>query len=582
MSQLQYAQTTGCPSVNRIIEWVKTQVAPCGTHHLHAGAPAYKARFDTVLKFHAPGLAPIQHQNEAWHIRTDGTPAYARRFRRCFGFYEQLSAVSGSDGWHHVTPNGTDAYQQRYDWCGNFQEGFCTVRDNEGCYVHITPDGTPAYDQRWHYAGDFRDNIAVVQTKHGHATHIDATGRYLHECWFLDLDVFHKGYARARDEDGWHHIDIHGKPVYQRRFANIEPFYNGQARVERFDGALEVIDEDGVRIALLRAPLRSDFTALSADMTGFWRTWTIHAAVSLGLFEALPTSTTEIATRCRMPPERAARLLRALGEMGLVKDRDGVWLTTARGSYLQADHPLTLADAAGEYAVHFVRLWQDMASVLQRNDRYAGDWPVPDIFTEVEYDKARLITHHRMLQSYAAHDYAHVPEALGLRGDERVVDAGGGTGMLAHLLLTACPGLDVTVMDRAGVALHAGQINAQTKNRQTMPTFVAGDIFSPWPIMADMVLLARVLHDWDDENAVKILEQARAALLPDGRLFVIERLLPEDGYDGGLCDMHLLMVTGGKDRTRAQYHQLLITAGFEPYRTLDLPTLPSIIEAVVI
>jgi len=568
--------------VSRIIEWAETRVAPCGTHHLYAGAPAYEARFDAVLKFHAPGLAPVQHRDKAWHIRTNGTPAYAQWFRRCFGFYEQLAAVKGKNGWHHIKPDGTDAYHQRYAWCGNFQEGFCTVRDKEGHYLHIIPDGAPANDRRWHYAGDFRDGIAVVQTEHGHATHIDADGRYLHECWFLDLDVFHKGYARARDEDGWHHIDTHGRAVYQHHFAGIEPFYNGQARVERFDGAQEVIDENGVTVAKLRAPIQSEFTALSADMTGFWRTWAIHAAVSLGLFEALPASTNEIATRCRMPPERAARLLRALGEMGLVEGRDGVWLTTARGSYLRASHPLTLADAAGEYAVHFPRLWQDLASVLQRDDGYAGDWPTPDIFAEVEYDKARLITHHRMLQSYAAHDYAHVPEAMGLRGKERVLDAGGGTGMLAQMLLESFPDLDMNVMDRAGVALHAERLRAQSRVEKATPTFVAGDLFSPWPVTADVVLLARVLHDWDDGNAVEILERARAALLPMGRLFVVERLLPENGYAGGLCDLHLLMVTGGKDRTRAQYHQLLIAAGFEPQRTLDLPTLPSIIEAVAV
>ena len=61
----------------------------------------------------------------------------------------------------------------------------------------------------------------------------------------LDLDVFHKNFARARDGQGWHHIDIHGQPLYQDRYRNVEPFYNSQARVEGADGSLSVIGEAG-------------------------------------------------------------------------------------------------------------------------------------------------------------------------------------------------------------------------------------------------------------------------------------------------------------------------------------------------
>jgi hypothetical protein len=93
----------------------------------------------------------------------------------------------------------------------------------------------------------------VVQAEDGRSTHIEADGRFLHERWFLDLDVFHKGLARARDELGWMHIDRSGQPVYDRRFVMVEPFYNGQARVERFDGAREVIDERAQVIVTLRA-----------------------------------------------------------------------------------------------------------------------------------------------------------------------------------------------------------------------------------------------------------------------------------------------------------------------------------------
>ncbi|WAS91388.1 WG repeat-containing protein [Nannocystis punicea] len=236
------------------IEWVHTRVSDDATHHLLDGRPLYADRFDTVLKFHAPGLAPVRRGHEAWHVDVHGRPAYARRFLATFGFYEGLSAVTGPDGWHHIHPDGRDLAPARHDWCGNFQGTRCTVRGPSGRYHHIDHEGHAAYSARWRYAGDYRDGFAVVQRDDGLSSHIDEHGRPLHDRWLLDLDVFHKGFARARDGRGWMHVDRHGRPIYPRRFAAVEPFYNGQARVECHDGSLEIIDETGRRLVGLRDP----------------------------------------------------------------------------------------------------------------------------------------------------------------------------------------------------------------------------------------------------------------------------------------------------------------------------------------
>ena len=79
----------------------------------------------------------------------------------------------------------------------------------------------------------------------------------------------------------------------------------------------------------------------------------IAAAVELGVFEALPGTSEEIAARCELHEERTERLLRALGELSLVTMEGPQWRRTPRGEYLRRDHPLTLAGAASEYAQHF-------------------------------------------------------------------------------------------------------------------------------------------------------------------------------------------------------------------------------------
>lgn len=230
----------------------RPEVAPDGTHHRRDGVALYSERYDVVLPFHPPGLAPVRRRNLAWHIDLAGQAAYLERFHQTFGFYEELAAVEGDDGWLHIRTDGSPAYAACHAWCGNFQGGLCSVRQRDGAYLHIDKQGAPAYSARWRYAGDFREGVAVVQGDDGRSSHIGTRGDLVHGQWFDDLDVFHKGVARARDGDGWFHVDRSGRPAYSQRYAMVEPFYNGQARVERGDGTRLIIVAEGSAILLVR------------------------------------------------------------------------------------------------------------------------------------------------------------------------------------------------------------------------------------------------------------------------------------------------------------------------------------------
>lgn len=554
------------------MNWSTFAIAPDSTHHLVDGRPPYFERFDEVLKFHPPGLAAVLQGGQAWHIGPDGRAAYERRFLRAFGFYEDCAAIVDPGGWHHILPNGEDAYSDRYAWCGNFQGGRCPVRMADGHYQHIDARGLPAYQERWRYTGDYRDGIAVVQGEDGRSTHIDSVGRMVHGRWFLDLDVFHKGFARARDEDGWMHVTGAGAPAYARRFAAVEPFYNGQARVERMDGAFEVIDERGISLVDLRAPLRTEFASLSEDLVGFWRTQAIAAAVALGVIDALPATSEEIARGCCLDPDRAHRLLRALGELQLVASTGPTWVPTPRGEHLRRGHPQSLAGAAIEYADHFQPMWSALPGALRKG----ATWTAPAIFDQVAQSPERVVRHHEMLRNYARHDYAKVPEAMGLRGDEVVIDAAGGLGVLAELLLSRYPNLHLRLLERpevAGIASVSPEHTARFKVQDC-------DILSPWGVQGDAVVLSRVLHDWEDHDALRILRHARASLPTGGRLFIVEMVLPDPGMGGALCDLHLLVATGGRERTLADYERLMAAAGFDLQGVTPLPAVPSLLRGV--
>lgn len=243
MPDVQHAET----GERQVAHWRCAAVASKGTHHVIDGTPMYAARFEAVLRFHEPGLAPARDASGAFHIGPDGAPSYARRFHQSWGFYDGLATVVDKTAWLHVRPDGSDLYGARFAWCGNFQERRCTVRAEDQRYFHIEADGRPAYAARHRYAGDFREGVAVVRfIDDGLCGHVDPSGSSIHDKRFLDLDTFHKGLARARDRRGWMHVDRSGEPVYSERFAAVEPFYNGQALVETLSGTRAVIGVDGI------------------------------------------------------------------------------------------------------------------------------------------------------------------------------------------------------------------------------------------------------------------------------------------------------------------------------------------------
>lgn len=537
-------------------DWQNARVSPCGTHHTRGGSALYKARFDGVLPFHAPGLAPVHDGGKAWHIKADGTAAYPGVFLETFGFYEGLAAVRDNSGWFHIAPDGATAYKTRKEWCGNFQGGRCVVCDG-GKYYHILPDGRPLYPERYAYVGDFREMCAVVKYEDGMCGHITESGNSAHSRRYFDLDVYHKGYARARDCGGWMHIDKKGNPIYSGRYLSLEPFYNGRALAQTLDGEKVVINAAGEKITVIGNARSADnagdlFHELSADMTGYWSTFAIAAAVKLRLPEQLPLAKAEIRESFGDCANRTELLLMALSALNIVVCSDGIWQLTPKGQILQKSHPYSLADAAsvwGKFAGAGAESWTGVI---------AGAEP-KDFFAAISKNAEEVRETHGMLTAYARRDYESLADVLPLNNIKHLVDAGGGTGVVAEMLARKHSGLAVTILDRPEVLRLRGILGKTNKRIKALP----GDIFSDWEVKADAVLLARVLHDWNDEKAMLILRNANRALPSGGKLFIIEAA-GDAREAGALLSLHILSVSGGRERTSREYKTLLEQAGFAP------------------
>ncbi len=230
------------------MNWKDIKTSEDNTHFVYQDKPIFNKTFIEVLKFHSPGIAPVSDETGAYHIDTNGTELYTQRYSRTFGFYCNRASVIEDNRWFHINEKGERVYVASYLWTGNYQENICTVRDKNNHYFHIDLEGNCIYRNKYLYAGDYKDGVACVKLKEEGYKHIDRQGNFINDKVFLDLGVFHKSFATAKDLKGWFHIDRQGNELYTERYLMIEPFYNGFAVVETFNNQKLIIDENGSKI----------------------------------------------------------------------------------------------------------------------------------------------------------------------------------------------------------------------------------------------------------------------------------------------------------------------------------------------
>ena len=168
-----------------------------------------------------------------------------------------------------------------------------------------------------------------------------------------------------------------------------------------------------------------------------------------------------------------------------------------------------------------------------------------------------------------------------------VADLGGGGGALIVAVLNANPHLTGMLVDnQAAVEAAAGRL--QRESLLSRCQAVPADLREAVPAGADVYLLKHVLHGYTDDGAVTILKNCRSVIPPEGRLLVIEFVLPDvvDHADPDLeyrlmSDLNMLAVTGGKERSQSEWKNLLNQSGFELEQIFPVSGDPvSIIEAV--
>lgn len=306
----------------------------------------------------------------------------------------------------------------------------------------------------------------------------------------------------------------------------------------------------------------------------------LYAGAVLGLFDRLAVSALteeEIARDIGADPDAVARLVRALVELGLIEhDARGRCALTPT-SLLLVTNVEGSVRAELMHALHDTSWlpWGNLANAVK-----SGASPFPDLFGRSAWDHRRAdpesaAVFHAMAEDRSRRDVEYVLDNLGPGGARSIVDAGGGTGRMMAALLAHWPDASGVILERAEVAADAARSidDAGLANRCSVET---GDFFQEIP-HGDIVLLKAILHNHDDERALTILRNARQALSPRGRVVIVEALAEKPSANGWQ-DLHMLVMHGGRERTRDEYQRLLEYAGL-PLTTIHAEDGRMLIEA---
>jgi O-methyltransferase domain/Dimerisation domain len=308
---------------------------------------------------------------------------------------------------------------------------------------------------------------------------------------------------------------------------------------------------------------------LSRLIDGFLTTQLLYVTAKLGIADVLaggPKTAQAIADAVGADPEALARMLRGLVLEGvLAEEGDGRYALTELGAWLRDDAPGSMRGAVLARGDLYYRAGGSLLQTARD-----GEAAFDSAFGERFFDHlARNPDEEAVFQASMAarseREAADVVAAYDFGELRGIVDVGGGPGILLAAILRAFPELTGTLVDRPA-ALAKARARFEGDGLGNRCSCVAGDFFVSLPPGADAYLLSRVIHDWDDGDALRILATFRESMTAESRLLLVEAMLPERAHDGPEAvhmDLLMLLLFGeARERTEAQYRRLLEAGGF--------------------
>jgi hypothetical protein len=338
-------------------------------------------------------------------------------------------------------------------------------------------------------------------------------------------------------------------------------------------------------------PQAPDAAQLLMQMgSGYMISACLYTATKLGIADLLgsgPQSVTTLSARTHANEDALYRVLRALASVGVFAESERrTFSLTPVSEKLRIGVPGSVREMVIWMANQFhFQVWGDMfyAVTTGKNaTEHMYGKPVFECFAPgcevaTEFNDA--------MTNISSSTVPAVLEHYSFSGIKTLVDIGCGHGYLLCEILSRYPQMKGILFDMEHVVAGA-QRNISRCDLGDRAQVKHGTFFEAVPKGGDAYIMQHIIHDWDDEKAITILKNTRAALegVVDGKLLILDAVIgPGNGPDfKKFLDLEMLLMPGGRERTEAEFRELLARAGFKVTRIVPTPSMVAVIEAVVV
>jgi hypothetical protein len=378
--------------------------------------------------------------------------------------------------------------------------------------------------------------------------------------------------------------------VVARRASRILPFLrvlNASLRNDRWPQFRQACRDALAAMAgqtAAPADLRDAPPRLLQLASGYWISQTLYVAAKLGIADILsdgPKTSAEIAGATGADARAVSRLIRALCTVGVLRANGAGQLSVMPlGRPLQSDVPgslRALVITLGE--VHYAAWAHLLHSVTTGAAAFPHRFGV-ELFDYLSRDGDAGRVFNQAMTEYSALASRAVLLAYDFSGIPSILDVGGGCGTLLMNILHTYPSMDGTLFEMPSVIAEARTQLARHPCRERC-ALIPGNCLAVVPAGSQVYLLSGVIHDWDDVHAVKILQNCRRAMAPDGKVLLVECVVPAETQASfsTLLDLNVLVMNGGRERTAVEFRNLFDAAGFSMTRVVPTLSPLSVLEA---
>ncbi len=300
------------------------------------------------------------------------------------------------------------------------------------------------------------------------------------------------------------------------------------------------------------------------------------------LVEHGPKSAEELALQIGVDPRALYRLLRATACVGVLSEgADGKFSETPLSAVLRSNANPSLR----AFAIMHGRDWHGLGwsklDYCMRTGKSALEhiYGMP-IFQFFEQHPEEQKLFQQSMTDLSTIDGPAVADAYSFGEIRSIVDVGGGHGFLLATMLARNPHLKGTLYDMPHVV--AGAKDGPLKPVMERCTLASGDMFRSVPAGADAYIMKHIIHDWPDEECIKILKACRKGANSGGKLLVVDNVIQpgNDFAPGKFLDLQMLIFPGGCERTEKQFRDLFAAAGWRLSRVIPTAVPESIVEGV--